>query len=272
MSVTSDEISTFSNVSTLTKMSNSQSTIASHHKEQLRIISNDKCLDECDTIHSNNNNTKSDSCDESCDKTCVSNTNTILSDFICNKPIPYKIFIDAAVICEEFNNIELKCEDHIVNLDEIDVTMDMFQLMFYPYKENYGLNRDFFTSNPQFLPFISFFPEFRSVKGYKFYLLEQIISNIETDLNMSRHCFTKDTLVELTNEITNIKTLLDIKCCSVLSSVTWQNIIDIIRNYKYIHKEVIPILIINIYFKTPTQGVKDTIVRFHYKICNYDIK
>jgi hypothetical protein len=262
MSVTSDELTTFSNVSTLSKMSNFQSTITSHQNEQPSINSHNIQYDNCNTINSN----------ESCNKTCNNDTNSLLNDFNCNKPIPYKIFIDAAVICEEFNNIELKCEDHIVNLDEIDVTMEMFQLMFYPYKENYGLNRDFFINNTKFLPFISFFPEFRSVKGYKFYLLEKIISNIETDLNISRHCFTKDTLVELTNEITSIKTLLDIKCCSVLSSVTWHNILDIIKNYSYIHKEVIPILIVNVYFKTPTQGVRDTIVRFHYKICNYDIK
>jgi hypothetical protein len=171
-----------------------------------------------------------------------------------------------AVVCEEFNTIELMCEDHIVNLDEIDVTLEIFQLMFYPYKENFGLNKDFFINNDKFLPFISFYPSFRTINGKNFYLLEELITNIETDLCVSRHCFTKDTLVELTNEIISIKTLLDIKCCSVLSSLTWTNILDIIKNYEFIKEEVIPILIVNIVFKTPTQGVKDTVVRFQYKI------
>jgi hypothetical protein len=160
------------------------------------------------------------------------------------------------------------CEDHVINLDEIDVTMDIFQLMFYPYKENFGLNKDFFINNSKFLPFISFSQDFRTINGNKFYLLEQLISNIESDLCISRHCFTKDSLVELTNEIICIKSLLDIKCCSVLSSLTWSNILDIIKNYKFIHEEIIPVLIVNIVFKTPTQGVKDTVIRFQYKICN----
>jgi hypothetical protein len=182
--------------------------------------------------------------------------------------MPNKIHIDVAVICEEFNTIDIMCEDHIINLDEIDVTMEMFQMMFFPYKENFGLNKDFFINNHKFLPLISFFPDYRSIKGNKFYLLEQLISNIEADLCISRHCFTKDSLVELTNEITSIKTLLDIKCCSVLASLTWSNVLDIIKNYSFIHEEIIPILIVNIVFKTPTKGVKDTVIRFQYKICN----
>jgi hypothetical protein len=208
--------------------------------------------------------------DSSC--TTADSTNgvckNLLNEIVCKEKILNKIHIDVAVVSEDYNNIELMCEDHIINLDEIDITMDMFQLMFYPYKENFGLNKDFFINNNKFIPFISFFPDFRSVNGKKFYLLEQIISNIETDLNVPRYCFTKDSLVELTNQITCIKTLLDIKCCSVLSSLTWTNILDIIRNYTYIHEKVIPILVVNIVFKTPTQNVKDTVIRFQYKICN----
>jgi hypothetical protein len=191
----------------------------------------------------------------------------LLNNVISKEQLLNKIHIDVAVVCEDYNNIDLMCEDHIICLDEIDITMEMFQLMFYPYKENFGINKDFFINNIKFMPFISFFPDFRSVNGKKFYLLEQLITNIETDLNVPRFCFTKDSLVELTNQITCIKTLLDIKCCSVLSSLTWTNILDIIRNYNYIHEKVIPILVVNIIFKTPTNGVKDTIIRFQYKIC-----
>ena len=174
------------------------------------------------------------------------------------------------MVCEEFNTIELMCEDHILNLDEIEITMEIFQTMFYPYKENFGINKDFFINNSKFIPFISFLNDYRTVDGKKFYLLEALITNIESDLCISRNCFTKDSLVELTNEITCIKSLLDIKSCSVLSSLTWSNIIDIIKNYKAINDEVIPILIVNVVFKTPTQGVKDSVVRFQYKICNID--
>lgn len=179
-----------------------------------------------------------------------------------------KVYIDVAVVSEEHTKIELMSDDHIVNLDEIDVTLDIFQSMFYPYKQNFGINRELFLNNIQLLSFISFSPNFRSVNGKQFNLLEEIIGNIENDLCISRNCFTKESLVELTNEITSIKSFLDIKCRSVLSSLTWTNILDIINNYKITKSEIIPILIINIIFKSDTPQAKDTIIRFQYKICS----
>jgi len=185
------------------------------------------------------------------------NDNTILN----------KIYIDIAVLCEEYTNIGVICGDHILNLDEIDIPEHIFQLIFYPYKENFGLNKDFLNNNKQLLEYISFLPEFRIINNKKFYLLEEIITNIENDLSISRNCFTKESLVELTNEIIDIKSILDIKCCSLLSSLTWENVLEIINNYEKIKcNEIIPILVVNIVFKTPTQGVKDTIIRFQYKL------
>ena len=178
------------------------------------------------------------------------------------------IYIDVAVLCEEYTNVNLMCDVHVLNLDEIDITLDIFQHIFYPFKENFGINKDFLNNNTTLLPFISFLSEFRTINNKRFNLIEEIIGNIETDLCVSRNCFTKESLVQLTNEIILIKTMLNINCCSVLSSLTWQNILEIIKNYEYTKTKVIPILVINIVFKTPTPGVKDTIVRFQYKICN----
>lgn len=289
MSISTEELSTFSDISCLSKIIENTKPI-SNINDNISISNSDTIITNLTPIsyntkpsNSNSNNSRTNSsnsisCNSNSSNSRTNNSNTIscntnstnsFNNFIIHEPIPNKIHIDVAVICEEFNNIDLlMCEDHIINLDEIDVTMDMFQMMFFPYKENFGLNKDFFINNDKFLPLISFFPDYRSINGKKFYLLEQIISNIETDLCITRYCFTKDSLVELTNEITSIKTLLDIKCCSVLSSLTWSNVLDIIKNYSFIHKEIIPILILNIVFKTPTKGVKDTIIRFQYKICN----
>ena len=182
------------------------------------------------------------------------------------------------------------CHDNIINLDEIPISKEVFQSIFYPYHDNFGLNKDFVSNNIHILSYISFIPEFRSVHSKKFYLLEEIISNIERDLNISRNCFTKESLVELTTEILSIKSLCDINCCSVLASLSWQNILEIIQNYQLINScqcahlnneaenycticktsklEIIPICVVNIIFKTPTPGVKNTIIRFNYRITN----
>tara|TARA_B110000285_G_scaffold207341_1_gene246636 strand:- start:505 stop:1434 length:930 start_codon:yes stop_codon:yes gene_type:complete len=183
-----------------------------------------------------------------------------------------KICIDVAVISHEYTNIIADvCEDHTLNLDDIPVTIEMFQSLFYPYKENFGIARDYLLNNKELLPLISFLPEFRSIDNKRFFLLEELIANIESDLGISRNCFTKESLVELTNEITNLKNLLHLKCCSVLASLTWSNVLEIIDNYKLTKCgdiDIIPILAVNVVFKTPTPGVKNTIVRFLYKISN----
>ena len=223
---------------------------------------------------------------------------------ICNK-----ITIDVAVLCQEYTTIEKMCDDHIINLDEIEITKDLFQCIFYPYYENFGINKNTVCNNCLYAEYISFLPKYRTVNGKKFYLLEEIISNIESDLNISRNCFTVESLVELSNEIISINSLCDLNCCSVLSSLTWCNILEIIKNYSIINENcdcsssatvsssasssassstsvsssasssesssassimpivpIVPICVISVIFKTPTPGVKNTIIRFNYRI------
>ena len=218
----------------------------------------------------------------------VTNSNNFISKKL--DDITNRVVIDVAVLCQEYTTIETMCHDNIINLDEIPISKEVFQSIFYPYHDNFGLNKDFVSNNIHILSYISFIPEFRSVHSKKFYLLEEIISNIERDLNISRNCFTKESLVELTTEILSIKSLCDINCCSVLASLSWQNILEIIQNYQLINScqcahlnneaenycticktsklEIIPICVVNIIFKTPTPGVKNTIIRFNYRITN----
>ena len=220
------------------------------------------------------------------------NTPSIVTNPIIQKldDITNRVVIDVAVLCQEYTTIDTMCHDNIINLDEILITKEIFQSIFYPYHDNFGLNKDFVNNNINISSHISFIPEFRSVNSKKFYLLEEIVSNIERDLNISRNCFTKESLVELTNEIISIKSLCDINCCSVLASLSWKNILEIIKNYKLINycqcekgpesdekychicktskSEIIPICVVNIIFKTPTPGVKNTIIRFNYRITN----
>jgi hypothetical protein len=191
-----------------------------------------------------------------------------------------KIIIDVAVLCQEYTGIDVTCKDNIINLDEIEVTKEIFQSIFYPYCDNFGINKDFINNNQQILQYISIHPDFRSFNKKRFFLLEELIANIERDLNISRNCFTKESIIELTSEISSIKTLCDINCCSVLSSLSWLNILEIIDNYKLIKTclcnydcqcskyNAIPVCVVNIIFKTPTAGVKNTIIRLHYKITN----
>jgi hypothetical protein len=251
------------------------------------ISSSSSSSSSCNNCPNNNNTNNSENSENiSLNSTLINNifknnfnNNTNKTNNIFNSrsntfpPISNKINIDVAVLCQEYTKIEKMCDDNIINLDEIEITKDLFQYIFYPYCETFGINKNTICNNSAYLPYISFLPEYRTVDGKKFYLLEAIITNIEADLNVSRNCFTIDSLVELTNEIISINSLCDLNCCSVLSSLTWSNILEIIKNYEIINcdctsitEPVIPICVISVIFKTPTPGVKNTIVRFNYRI------
>ena len=185
------------------------------------------------------------------------------------KNVQNRLSIDIAVLCEEITEIRETGKDHIINLDDIHIRKDVFKHIFYPYSENFGINTHLLHSNKELQKVISFLPEHRNVNGTKFYLLEQILSNIEEDLNLPRSCFTIESIVELTNQITGINTFCDINSSNILSSLTWSNILEIVKNYKLLtstESNILPIFVISIIFKTPTNNVENTIIRFNYKI------
>jgi hypothetical protein len=180
------------------------------------------------------------------------------------------INIDVAYICQEYTPIELVCnKDHIIELDEISITEENFKTIFYPYGENFGLDKKA-GCNPEIFPYVTFLPKWRTVDTKPFVLLDYIIMNIEADLNVDRNCFTTSSLIELSKELSSIKSLYDINCCSVVASLTWSNILNIIRNNyecnKTLNYFMDTILIISIVFKTPNIGILPTTIKFKYRV------
>ena len=184
---------------------------------------------------------------------------------------PSDLLIDIAVLCQEVTSIDVACDNaNTTELDEIIISEDIFKKIFYPHGETFGIDQSIALSK-MYYEYITFLTPFRTVNNKLFILLEQILRNIENDLNISRNCFTTTSMVEITNELLNIKTLCDLNCCSVLNSLTWTNIQDIIENYKIIHKknpDMNLIAAISVIFRTPTDGVKNTIIKFKYRILN----
>jgi len=184
------------------------------------------------------------------------------------------LVIDVAIVTQDFTKIDKMINDHIINLDEIPISKEVFQNIFYPHKGAFGVDKNVICNNDKIIPYISFLPQFRTYQHKNFYLLEQIIKNIETDLNVSRDCFTIESRVELTNQLTALNSLYDINYSKdVVTSLTWENILEMIKNYKILDKEdnekyISPIFVISVVFKTPTCGVNNTVIRFNYKIIN----
>lgn len=186
------------------------------------------------------------------------------------------ILIDIAVLCQETSPIEVDCSSNILELDDIRISKEDFKSIFYPHGENFGIQCELCRNNPSILPYITFLAPWRTIQSNPFSLLEQIIISLENDLNVTRNCFTKCSLVELTRELTNIKSLCDLNCCSLVTSLTWSNIESIIRDHYELYNcdcseppspstnQVI--LVISVIFKTPNLNVRPTIVKFKYRI------
>jgi hypothetical protein len=178
-----------------------------------------------------------------------------------------RIIIDFAVVCQEFSNVDITCDNHnIITLDEIEINKKDFCSIFYPNGEKFGINKEI-TLEKTLIPYISLQSQHRTVGGKRFILLETILKNLEYDLNISRNCFTTASRIELANEFSNIKTLCDINACSVVASLTWSNIEDLLYNYELnSNKSLLPIFCISVIFKTPTAGCRETIIKINYKL------
>jgi hypothetical protein len=179
--------------------------------------------------------------------------------------------IDVAVLCHEYTELKKMCDDHIINLDDICISKDIFRKIFYFYGENFGMDKKI-VNTEELLHYVSFLPKHRKIEREKFYLLEHILRNIEDDLGVSRNCFTPETRVQLTSEINSLNSLCDMNCCSVLASLTWSNLLNIIDKYRFIKEEqpgFVPICAVSVVFKTPTPNVKNTIIRFNYRITDF---
>lgn len=183
------------------------------------------------------------------------------------------IVIDVALMSQQHSSVEMISNaNHIVHLDEIQITQSQFKQIFYPFGENFGLDTKK-SSSKDIFPFVTFVSPYRSVSENAFSLLDQIISNLEDDLNVSRNCFTTYSLMELTNEITSIKTLYDVPVTSVLSSLSWSNILSVLNDFtvtKDMNDSVLkPLFVVNVVFKTPNSNVKPTMIKFNYRITSF---
>lgn len=182
-----------------------------------------------------------------------------------NNQIKNIVTIDIAALCMEYTKIEKMCDHQIIDLDDIYISKIRFKKLYYPQGETFGLDKKI-ASQDEMTPFISFHHEHRTVKGSKFNLLESIIRSLENTMNVSRHCFTSDTMIELTNELGTLKTLCDIPCCSVLASLPWSILDDSMNTHKGLNtdkEEPIFNCRLSIYFKSPSVP-EPIVVRFNY--------
>jgi len=174
------------------------------------------------------------------------------------------IKIDVAILRQEHTAIVLYSQNHIVELDQINLTAETFKYIFYHCSDTFGINKHI-CNNHNFVQYITFEHPYRTINGVNFDLLSTIITNIENDLGTHRNYFTMDSLIDLTREMTNIKTLCHINCCSVITALTWTNIVDLLKN-DVININTYIYLVISVMFKSANPDITPTIIRFNYNV------
>jgi len=185
------------------------------------------------------------------------------------KGVKTTITVDIAALSMEFTELKKMCDDEIIDLDDIYISKANFQRLFYPQGETFGIDKKIGTSE-NMIPFISFIHTYRTIKGQPFNLLESIIRSIENSMNISRQCFTADTMIELNNELGTLKSICDIPCCSVIASLPWSALMDTMNTYKSIQntknqEEFVLHCRLSVFFKSPS--IEEAIVvRFNYII------
>lgn len=187
------------------------------------------------------------------------------------------ILLDIAVISKDVLPVNVTTSNsfHSIELGNIEITENIFKKIFYPYGETFGIDKNIINNN-NLSSYISFLPIYRTVvnplaittSDTSFSLIETIINNIETDLNITRSNFTIDSLLELKKDLCNINSLCDINCCSVIAALTWSDIMNIVKNeyFKQSGQSVNMYLAVNVLFKSPTKGVKPTNIKFKYYV------
>jgi len=176
-----------------------------------------------------------------------------------------KFILDIAYLKKDLEKtIKLDTNYHTLQLDPICIDEDTFKQIFYQ-SDNFGIH----NTDEELYQYITFCTPWRTVYGRGFSLLDTIMSNLEQDLNVTRNCFTTESIIELSKEISNIKTLCDIPLFNAVT-LSWPQIKHQIRE-KYINtsnenKFDKVELIITIVFKVRMEDTLATHVKFTYII------
>lgn len=170
--------------------------------------------------------------------------------------------LDIAVLSQQYSELFKDENSNIIELDETPINLEIFKKLFFPFGENFSINKSLLNL-PHIHQLISLSNNDKKINTEPFYLYDSIISNIEQDLQMSRDCFTTESLMNLSNELNAINSIIDLPSSTLLSSLPWS---EIDKQMRTSLPNSIFILVISIVFKTATLGVKDTIIKIPYSI------
>lgn len=181
--------------------------------------------------------------------------------------------IDIAIVGQFLTSIEKIDSYHVIELDNISVSKDLFKAIFFYYdSENFAIVPNIPNNEEAIQNIVSFESKYRTYNnGVPFNLMHVIFGFMEEDLNIKRDCFDTCCKMELEKQLSLFKNLCNLEICNVLCSLKWSEIIEILKSKGAKSKDLngndIPHLLkLNIIFKNPNTNIKDIIIKFNYVI------
>jgi hypothetical protein len=181
----------------------------------------------------------------------------------CNNPI------NVAYICQKYSNFQL-IEDNCtpIQLEPIEICLNTFKYLFYE-TECFNINQCA-CNNSSLFPYISLLPANRNkIDGTPFSLVNEIYSNIEECLNITIEAIEPTSRIILNKEISSIKSLCQLHCQSLVNSLRWCDIINMVLSDPNYDPEKPLNLRITLVFVSSTQDVKNVIVVINYSITDF---
>ena len=185
--------------------------------------------------------------------------------------------INIAVFCQKYSNFELINDNPPIQLLTIPITLNLFKYIFY---EN-----DSFTINPAVCNNSSLFNYISLLPGpsgyyengigrYKvntepFSLGSEINDNIMQCLHISLEQIDPSSLIVLNKEISSIKSLCNLHCQSMVNSLRWSDITNLVlADPTYDYSKPLN-LSIELIFVSNTEGVSNLVVIVNYNISGF---
>jgi len=193
------------------------------------------------------------------------------------------IDLDFVVLGQNYSKVQTQTPGaKTIVLDHMLITESLFKSVFYSSESGiFGLipENNVIEKLANVLPtplqtykeIISLESPMRSVNGTNFNLLECIFTNIEECLCVGREAFTMESTIALNKEFANIRTMYDLEINAVLNALTWDELIDSVRNktrrsYSTKTRTERVRLHLGIIFKTPTYSVLPLTVKLVYEL------
>jgi hypothetical protein len=119
---------------------------------------------------------------------------------------------------------------------------------------------------------VSLLPNDRTkVDGMPFSLLNEIYSNIEECLNITIEAIEPTSRIVLNKEISSIKSLCQLHCQSLVNSLRWCDVVNMVLSDPNYNPDEPLNLRITLVFVSSTQDVKNVVVSMNYGITDFEL-